>query len=123
MTNEQPNCFVFSKDLMFSSQISGAAKSAGFDTKTVLGIDQVNSDSTHYVVLDLTIPSLDIADAVRTLKDGGATVIAVGPHVHEAKLELARESGCDRVLSKGQASRELGAVLAKLSEDDPSAHD
>jgi len=115
MTEEKPNCFVFSKDLMFSSQISAAAKSAGLVTKTVLGLEQVTGESTYYVVLDLTIPGLDIADAVETLKDAGATVIAVGPHVHEAKLELAKESGCDRVLSKGQASRELGAVLAELS--------
>ena len=100
---------------MFSSQANSAAKAAGFDAKTVLDAGQIEQSSTHFVVIDLTIPNLDIASISTQLQHSNATLIAVGPHVHEAKLALAKESGCDVVLTKGQASRELGAVLQKLA--------
>ena len=115
MSTEPIPCFIYSKDLMFSSQAQSAATTAGFDAKTVLGIQQIDHSAAHFVVLDLTIPNLDIAADVGALKQGNATVIAVGPHVHEAKLELAKASGCDSVLTKGQASRELGAILQQLA--------
>lgn len=116
MSNDSLPCFIYSKDLMFSSQANSAAAAAGFDTKTVLGTDQVNQSSKHFVVIDLSMPGLDIASVVSKLANENATLIAVGPHVHEAKLALAQESGCDVVLTKGQASRELGSVLKRLAE-------
>ena len=76
-------CFVLSADLMFASQASGAAISAGCPSKTVGRIDAVVTDGAHMVVLDLTMPSLHILDAVTKLKERGAIVVAVGPHVHE----------------------------------------
>ena len=111
-------CFLLSRDLMFSSQATGAANSAGFETSTVPSIDQIGIDESHVVILDLTSPGLDIAATVTSLKQTQAIVIAVGPHVHEAKLAAAQAAGCDAVLTKGQASRELGSVLAKLTSSD-----
>ena len=103
-------CFILSQDLMFSSQVSGAAKAAGLDAKTIGNASQISSDRPHVIVVDLTLAGLDIA-AVTSSAD--ARVVAVGPHVHEGKLNAAAEAGC-RVLSKGQASRELASVLGEL---------
>ena len=110
-------CFLLSRDLMFSSQATGAANAAGFETSTVPSIDGIALEEPHVVILDLTSPGLDVASTVASLKQTQAIVVAVGPHVHEAKLSAAQEAGCDAVLTKGQASRELGAVLAKLTSD------
>lgn len=99
---------------MFTSQASGAATSAGCETKSVAEAGAISADETHIVVLDLTMPSLDIGSTVCLLKENKAKVVAVGPHVHEAKLAAARAANCDHVLTKGQASRELGAVLNNI---------
>lgn len=102
---------------MFSSQANGSASAAGFAAKTILDVGQIDSPRTHFVVIDLSIPSLDIASIAQELKRNHAMIIAVGPHVHEAKLALAQQSGCDVVLTKGQAARELGDVLQKLAAE------
>lgn len=106
-------CFLLSRDLMFTSQATGAANAAGCETQTVGNLDQVTADEPHVVVLDLTLPGLDIASTVEGLKKNSAKVIAVGPHVHEANLAAAQEAGCDFVITKGQASRELGAFIGQ----------
>lgn len=110
-------CFIFSRDLMFSSQAAGAAKSAGLETQTVMNAQLIESDAECIVVVDLTVSNLDIATVIGELKSltPPAKVIAVGPHVHEEKLAAAQQAGCDLVMSKGQASRELGAVLKQFT--------
>jgi DNA-binding response OmpR family regulator len=107
-------CFLLSRDLMFSSQASGAARAAGCDTKTIGSVEQIDSTKPKLVILDLTMPGLNVSEVVSSLKQIGAKVIAVGPHVHEEKLKVANEAGCDLVLTKGQASRELGSLIGEL---------
>lgn len=108
-------CYVLSRDLMFSSQASNAAKAAGCETQTVGSLEQISSDEPSIVVLDLTTPGFDISVAVTHIKSNAAVkTIAVGPHVQEAKLDAAREAGVDVLMTKGQASRELSNVIAKL---------
>ena len=109
-------CFILSRDLMFSSQASGAASAVGLSVSTVSAVGQIESSELSIVVLDLTTPGIDILATVESLKVAGARVVSVGPHVHEAKLTAATEAGCDAVLTKGQASRELGDVLRSLIE-------
>lgn len=108
-------CFVWSTDLMFASQATGAANSAGMETKTVADLGPIAAEGTHIVILDLTTIGLGIADAVTSLKQRGAVIIAVGPHVHEAKLSAARDAGADHVVTKGQASRELAGLLDTIA--------
>lgn len=105
-------CFVLSRDLMFSAQVSGAARSAELDVRTVGGVEQVEPAPSVVVILDLSMPGVNVAETVALLREQGACVIAVGPHVQEARLRAAADAGCDHVLSKGQASRELGELLA-----------
>lgn len=104
---------------MFSSQATGAAKSAGLEPQTIGQPGQVESRDRCVVVLDLTNPGMDIAATVASLKEhDSSTIVAVGPHVHEAKLTAATEAGCDHVITKGQASRELASLLTQIRESE-----
>ena len=120
MANESAKCFILSQDLMFSSQVAGASSAAGLETRNIQSAQQVDGEAP-LVVLDLTTPGLDIGQTVSSLKEANAKVVAVGPHVHAGKLELATQAGCDVVLTKGQASRDLGATLSALSKGEPQS--
>ena len=86
---------------MFSSQANGAAKSAGLDPQTIGQPGQVDANDRCVVVLDLTNPGMDISSTVASIKEiEGATIVAVGPHVHEAKLNAASDAGCDHVIKR-----------------------
>ena len=116
-------CLLHSRDLMFSSQVSSAACTAKVDMETLAAADQLvaragEMEGDYLVLVDLTFPSLDIvaiAGQLREVPNAPASVIAVGPHVHEEKLTAATVAGCDHVLTKGQASRELASLFAELS--------
>lgn len=110
-------CFLLTKDLMFSSQASGAVSSAGMESKLVSTPEQISEQEPCVVVLDLTMPGLDVDATVAALqKNPSAKLIAVGPHVHAAKLAAAGQAGCNFVMSKGQASRELVSLLSTLND-------
>jgi len=65
------------------------------------------------VLVDLTAPALDIAALVVEMKalDPRPTIVAFGPHVHEALLAAARAAGCDQVASRGQFFAQLDGIL------------
>ena len=112
-------CFVLSRDLMFASQVTGGIQANGLTAKSVANASQIPTDQPCIVILDLTIPGLDIAAVVAELRENaGIRVVAVGPHVHEGKLQAATDAGCDRVISKGQASRDLAGILQSLQSGD-----
>jgi CheY-like chemotaxis protein len=109
---------------MFSSQVAGAGRVAEVDVQTIgtteslLATAEANRDKLA-ILVDLGVPGLDVdsltslARSLREIKED-AKLIAIGPHVHAEKLTAAEESGFDFVLTKGQASRELSALLADL---------
>lgn len=107
-------CMIWSRDLMFSSQATASAGQAGMALSTIASAGDVEEESL--VILDLSMPGLDVANAIAECDARNARVIAVGPHVHGEKLEAARDAGAYRVLTKGQAHRELGAVLQEAAQ-------
>ena len=109
-------CYLISRDLMFSSQVSGAAAQAGIEFQTMgTPADCGVPEEASVVILDLTMPGLNIESAIHEAAAITSTkIIAVGPHVQGEKLEAAKEAGAHFVLSKGQAHRELATVLKEL---------
>lgn len=103
-------CYILSRDLMFSSQVTSDAKQMGLEPQTIGSAADV-AEPDSLVVLDLGGPGLDVGQVVEALASMNAKLIAVAPHVHEAKLEAAKAAGAYRVLTKGQAHRELKSVL------------
>ena len=104
-------------DLLFSSRVSQTAKQQGIDLQVSgapdAAIASITAD-TRLVILDLTLPSLDVVSTVARLREANPTVriVAYGPHVQAGKLNAARAAGCDEVLTRGQFDREIARVLA-----------
>jgi CheY-like chemotaxis protein len=63
------------------------------------------------VLLDLTTPGLDPRALFDRLSEPRPKVIAFGPHVHEDRLQAARDAGCNLVLPRGQFFVQLERFL------------
>lgn len=107
-------CYILSADLMFTSQVSGAAKRAQIETQSIQSAAQLTSPLGAIVVFDLASPRIAIDSTIRELVEMGVQVVAIGPHVQREKLEVAEAAGATRVISKGQAHRELAEILLSL---------
>ena len=78
-------------------------------------VEACTASPAALVLVDLTTRGLDIASLVeraRALADSRPTIIAYGPHVHEAVLVAAEAAGCDQVLSRGQFMARVDASIA-----------
>ncbi|MEQ8848216.1 hypothetical protein [Botrimarina sp.] len=107
---------------MATSTADGAARAAGVELQTVRPADVLAAidESTRLVAFDLTAKAADLPALVRSLREAAprVTLLAYGPHVHEAKLEQARQGGFDVVLSRGAFHRQMGELLARYAAGD-----
>ncbi len=108
-----------SDDLMFAPRVSGVALSAGWTLLEVgtpgKAIDSTETESPRLLIVDLETTGLQISDLVARLPvSDRPQILAFGPHVHRARLEAAREAGCDMVVSRGRFSADLSALLSEL---------
>lgn len=106
---------------MLFSRTQGAASKVGAtlaNANTTEQTIQLASDpECRGVVIDLRTPGIDHAELVAGLRAANSTVtiVACGPHVHEASLNAAREAGCDVVATRGQFERDAEAILTAMS--------
>lgn len=102
-------------DLMATSAADGAAAQAGVALQTVAPAAAAESAnaSTRFVALDLTAKVADLPAWIAAVRESAphATLLAYGPHVHETRLEGARDSGFDLVVSRGQFHRQMAELL------------
>jgi DNA-binding NarL/FixJ family response regulator len=105
-----------STDLMFATRASDAARAAGGVCRMISSaqLAEALSPETRLVLLDLSLPGVDPAEVVARVREASPTaaVVAFGPHVHGGKLEAAREAGCQEVVSRGELSARLQAIVA-----------
>ena len=108
-------------DLMTASKAQGAAMRAGCTLRTAANVDvllaQAAEPGCRLVILDLGTPGLDPAELVPRLRslESRPTILAFGPHVHEARLQAAIQAGCDLVISRGQFHAQAEEILGKHS--------
>ena len=109
---------LLSSDLAVLSRVEGAATRLGQMVRSASGESQAvefcKAEDANTLVIDLSMPSIDLASLVHQLKsaEGSKTrVVAFGPHVHEQRLAAAREAGCDLVVSRGQFFSQLESIL------------
>ena len=110
---------LFTTDLMTSSKVDAAARRQGVTLVTVASgtalLEKAGEAGAALVILDLNSPGVDPADLVSKLRGLSApprSILAFGPHVHEAKLEAARAAGCDAVISRGQFHAQVDELIA-----------
>ena len=115
---------ILCSDLMFQSQITGAARLQGFSFSSALSlsqaIGQLTDEKPQLLIIDLNQPGLDWEMLSETLQSHPQlTSIAYGPHVDTERLQQARDAGCSQVLPRSQFSANLPQLLqTALSTDD-----
>ncbi len=118
---------LLSGDLMLGACVEGAARKHGLSVVTVgnleTAITATADPECRILMIDLRLPNLQIVDLVTAVrqasdhsKSPSVSIIACGPHVHEAKLAEARQAGCDAVVTRGQFDRDAQALLERLLE-------
>jgi CheY-like chemotaxis protein len=112
---------LLANDLMVTSRIQGAASRVGARVHSVMNsaaaIERCHETNARLVVIDLSTPAVQL-DFVRELKSDeprSIQIVAFGPHVHEDRLQAAREAGCDIVLSRGQFFSSIDTVLDRAA--------
>ncbi|HEX4146004.1 MAG TPA: hypothetical protein VHY91_21060 [Pirellulales bacterium] len=114
---------LLSTDLLGASKIAGAAQRAGCTLATAASVAalmaRIAAAPAHLVVIDLGTTRDDLAGlvgALRALPEPPAAVLAFGPHVHEQRLQSARDAGCDAVLSRGQFHATADAIFGQYAD-------
>ena len=123
MTKPASQVLILCSDIMFSSQITGAARQCEYTFCTVLSTRQALAqldDSIRQVLLvDLNQPSLNW-DQLKSIHQEHPTLVSIafGPHVDVEKLEAARAAGCTEVMPRSRFSAQLAQLLqAALTEE------
>ena len=109
-------CIFLSDDLIFTQQVSNAIAVSGCEYQTVANLDQARSvindePKPNALVVDLNLPGLDFAAVVELASQETARCIGVASHVHQAKIDRAKEAGFDHILTRGQIADRLGPII------------
>jgi hypothetical protein len=109
---------LISRDLFFTSKVTGTARELGGQIEVVpdcpTAADRVAAGGVCCVFVDLAEAGLPLASFIAGLPVAGRpVVIAFGSHVATARLQAAREAGCDAVLPRSRFSAELPELLRK----------
>lgn len=109
---------LISRDLFFTSKVTGTARELGGVVEVVPdcsgAASRVARGDIGCVFVDLAVPELSLASLIANLPvDVRPLVIAFGSHVATARLQAARDAGCDEVLPRSRFSAELPELLRK----------
>jgi CheY-like chemotaxis protein len=107
-------------DLLCSSRVAGAGAAVGVAVRTAMSPADLLAQAAGrpLVILDLESPAAGPAallPQLRALAPPPSRIIAFGPHVHTARLQAARDAGCDEVLTRGQFYAQLNDVLSRAT--------
>ncbi|MCA9186589.1 MAG: hypothetical protein R3E01_10780 [Pirellulaceae bacterium] len=117
---------LFSDDLLFSSQVEGAARRAGHDFSQCRKVNlllQQAASGPCVVLLDLSSGVVNLSEIVPQLNTSSSpplAVIAFGPHVHADRLSQAQQLGCSEVMARGQFHRALPTLFQRWKSDTAS---
>lgn len=114
-----PDGLLLTRDLMFTSKVTGTAAAVGRRIEVVGNVEQlalrVAEAAPRAVFLDLNVADLDVPQVILALPvSGRPVVIAFGSHVDEATLNAARDAGCDEVLPRSKFSQTLPELLQRV---------
>ncbi len=111
--------YLLTNDLFFVPAVQSSAMA--LEQTTVVGRDQADeklfpadASQARAFIVDLNAISLrDLDDLSLRIRQHHpqARLIAFGSHVHQVRLDRAREAGFDEVLTKGQFSQQLGRLM------------
>jgi len=104
---------LFYDNLMFGVQLQNMTRQAGLRHVTVK--PGAPLPDGLMLVVDIDARS-DWESAIREAMQSGIPVVAFGPHTNSEARKRAKEAGASRVLSNGNLTRDLPAVLRSLGD-------
>ena len=107
-------------DLLFSSQVQSAADQIGVTLNVVRSAAELSrfldAGDVQLVILDLTSSDCEPDKLLPPLRRPECPhVVAYAPHVMKARLQAARDAGCDQVLTRGQFHARMREVLEQFA--------
>lgn len=107
-----------SRDLFFTSMVSGTASLLGVDVQiaadAAAAVPRLAAGQMACLFVDLADSNLDVAALFASLPTNNRPpVVAFGSHVATARLQEARDAGCDEVLPRSRFSASLPELLKK----------
>lgn len=116
----EPAGLLLSRDLIFTSKITGTARELGHRFfvagNTALAASMIEQWKPKVVFVDLSAGELVSAPALLAYQKAiapGTPFVAFGSHVDTLALEAARAAGCDPVLPRSKFSAELPDLIRK----------
>lgn len=111
---------LLSRDLIFTTKITGTASAIGHRL-VVVGrsdqLDQAMADGPpRAILIDLAAGDLVTPAALASLRARvpAARLVAFGSHVDTASLDAAREAGCDEVMPRSKFVADFPTLLARV---------
>jgi DNA-binding NarL/FixJ family response regulator len=121
-----PSGLLLSRDLIFTTKVTGTARALGRRVATAGSPDAVRSlierERPSAVFVDLSAGDLVAPEALRSYRElagPGTPFVAFGSHVDTRALDLAREAGCDPVLPRSRFTAELPELIRRLIPGPP----
>ena len=115
------NLVLLSRDLMLGARVEGAARNNGLSVITVADPDAavlaVKDENCRALLIDLRLAGVQLEPLIASVRQKSVSqlsILACGPHVHEARLAEASSAGCDRVLTRGQLDRDAEIIFRDL---------
>ena len=115
---DRKTILVVGKNLFFLPRIQNVASPSGYDVKLISTAPEFwqahDEGDTPLVLVDLEGDVEIWTSVVRGLGERASStskVVAFGPHSEVSTLDLARELGCDAVLTKGEFSGALRTIV------------
>ncbi|MGQ0633940.1 MAG: response regulator [Planctomycetaceae bacterium] len=111
-----PSGLLISRDLFFTSKVTGTAAALGFRVETAPDVAaaqrRLQQAPVVCVFCDLADPALNVAELVSALRSAPRPkVVAFGSHVATERLQSARDAGCDEVMPRSRFSAQLPELL------------
>jgi CheY-like chemotaxis protein len=114
---------LLSRDLIFTSKITGTARELGHRVLSAgnpaLAASMIDRWKPKVVFVDLTagdLVSVPALIAYRKTAGPETPFVAFGPHVDTAALDAARAAGCDPVLTRSKFTAELPGLIRHYFE-------
>jgi len=112
------SALLVSQDLFFYSKITSTALELGFhivvEGNVAAVVSKLAALTYRCLILDLSTPGLKVAEVTGALPQANRpTVIAFGSHVLAARLQEARDAGCDEVMARSKFSATLPEILTR----------
>jgi hypothetical protein len=110
MAEDSPQVVMLCRDLMFTSKVTAASRSAGVPVRVVRDAKGLEGIGGAKLIVDLGQEGAIDAAAAWKARTGGSVVGFVS-HVDEATIGRAKGAGIDRVMSRGGFSASVEDVL------------